>query len=74
MLLCTRFGKPAAHDIYCTGREADRSIEYSMTNEQYNARLEALAKLIEASAKTADEAARIVRDAKTTSRETRREK
>ena len=37
----------------------------SMTNAQYNALLETLAKLIEASAQTPAEAAQIVRDAKT---------
>ena len=37
----------------------------SMTNDQYNANLEVLAKLIEAKAKTPEEAAEIVREAKT---------
>lgn len=36
-----------------------------MTNAQLNAMLEAIAKLIEAKATTAEEAAQIVRDAKT---------
>ena len=35
-----------------------------MSNEQFNSHLETLAKLIEASAKTVEEAAQIVRDAK----------
>ena len=35
-----------------------------LTNEQFNSHLETLAKLIEAKAKTVDEAAQIVRDAK----------
>lgn len=37
----------------------------NMTNDQYNANLEILARLIEAKAKTPEEAAQIVRDAKT---------
>ena len=37
----------------------------NMTNDQYNANLEVLAKLIEAKAKTPEEAAEIVREAKT---------
>lgn len=36
-----------------------------MTNAQYNAMLETLAKLIESKAKTPEEAAQIVREAKT---------
>ena len=36
-----------------------------MTNKQFNAYLETLAKLIESKAKTAEEAAEIVRQAKT---------
>ena len=36
-----------------------------MTNDQYNANLETIARLIEAKAKTPQEAADIVRDAKT---------
>ncbi len=39
--------------------------EMSMTNAQYNAMLETLARLIEAAAKTPADAAQIVRDAKT---------
>ncbi len=35
-----------------------------LTNEQFNSHLETLAKLIEAKAKTVEEAAQIVRDAK----------
>ncbi|MBR0260651.1 MAG: hypothetical protein IJQ85_02545 [Selenomonadaceae bacterium] len=35
-----------------------------MSNEQFNSHLETLAKLIEAEAKTVEEAAQIVRDAK----------
>ena len=35
-----------------------------MSNEQFNSHLETLAKLIEAKAKTVEEAAQIVRDAK----------
>ena len=35
-----------------------------MSNEQFNSHLETLAKLIEASAKTVEQAAQIVRDAK----------
>ena len=35
-----------------------------ITNEQFNSHLETLAKLIEAEAKTVEEAAQIVRDAK----------
>lgn len=35
-----------------------------MTNEQFNAHLELLARLIEASAKTPEDAARIVRESK----------
>ncbi len=38
----------------------------SMTNAQYDSMLETLARLIEAAAKTPEEAAQIVRDAKTT--------
>ena len=37
-----------------------------MTNQQFDAQLETLARLIEATAKTPEEAAKIVRDAKTT--------
>ena len=37
-----------------------------MTNEQYNAHLEIMAKLIEATAKTPADAAKIVRDSKIT--------
>lgn len=37
-----------------------------MTNEQYNAHLEIMAKLIEATAKTPADAARIVRESKIT--------
>lgn len=37
----------------------------NMTNKQFNAYLETLAKLIESKAKTAEEAAEIVRQAKT---------
>lgn len=36
-----------------------------MTNDQLNAMLEAIAKLVEAKAKTAEEAAKIIRDSKT---------
>lgn len=36
-----------------------------MTNDQYNANLEILAKLVEAKAKTPQEAAQIIREAKT---------
>lgn len=36
----------------------------NMTNAQYNAMLETLAKLIESKAKTPEEAAKIVREAK----------
>ena len=38
--------------------------EMSMSNAQYNALLETLARLIEAKAATVEEAAQIVRDAK----------
>ena len=38
--------------------------DQGMSNEQFNSHLETLAKLIEASAKTVEEAAQIVRDAK----------
>ncbi len=38
----------------------------SMTNAQYDSMLETLARLIEAAAKTPEESAQIVRDAKTT--------
>ena len=37
-----------------------------MSNQQYDSHLETLARLIEATAKTPEEAAKIVRDAKTT--------
>lgn len=37
----------------------------NMTNDQYNANLETIARLIEAKATTPNEAAQIVRDAKT---------
>lgn len=40
-------------------------MEQGMTNAQYNAMLETLAKLIESKAKTPEEAAQIVREAKT---------
>ena len=43
-----------------------------MTNDQFNSQLETLAKLIESTAKTPQEAARIVRDAKTNSDDTKR--
>ena len=39
--------------------------QYMPTNAQYDAMLETLARLIEAKAKTAEDAAQIVRDAKT---------
>ena len=39
--------------------------EYGMTNAQYDASLETIARLIEARALTIEEAARIVREAKT---------
>ena len=40
-------------------------MDKKMTNKQFNAYLETLAKLIESRAKTAEEAAEIVRQAKT---------
>lgn len=40
-------------------------MEQGMTNAEFNAMLETLAKLIESKAKTPEEAAQIVRDAKT---------
>ena len=43
-----------------------------MSNDQYNSQLETLAKLIEAAAKTPQEAAQMVRNAKTNSDETKR--
>ena len=39
--------------------------EYGMTNAQYDANLETIARLIEAKALTVEEAAQIVREAKT---------
>lgn len=42
-----------------------RTTQKEMTNAQYDALLETLARLIEAKATTAEEAARIVREAKT---------
>ena len=42
-----------------------RMDEFVLTDAQYDAMLETLAKLIEATAKTAEGAAQIVRDAKT---------
>jgi len=47
-----------------TGRRLERMYE-GMSNAQLNALLETLAKLIEKSAKTPEEAAQIVREAKT---------
>ena len=48
-------------------QEVERMAEnMSMTNAQYDSMLETLARLIEAAAKTPEEAAQIVRDAKTT--------
>lgn len=46
-------------------REEVRTTHKEMTNAQYNALLETLARLIEAKAATAKEAAQIVREAKT---------
>ena len=46
------------------GQEASR-MEDNMTNDQFNSLLETLAKLIESKALTVEEAATIVRDAKT---------
>lgn len=40
-------------------------MQEGMTNDQLNTKLETIAKLIEAQAKTPQEAAQIVRDAKT---------
>ena len=42
-----------------------------LTNAQYDSQLETLAQLIEAKAKTVEEAAQIVRNAKTTSKATK---
>ena len=48
------------------GREGtNEGMINGMTNQQYNANLEILARLIEAKARTPEEAARIVREAKT---------
>ena len=46
-------------------REGSEEMEKGMTNAQFNAFLETLAKLIESKAKTPEEAAEIVREAKT---------
>ena len=55
-----------------TGQEVNRMEDAGMTDGQYNANLEQIAQLILAAAKNPQEAAQIVRNAKTTSDDTKR--
>lgn len=49
---------------YTTLKKGSEEMDKGMTNAQFNAFLETLAQLIEAKAKTTEEAAQIIRDKK----------